>query len=119
MRTGDNQKTTWFGKANVIEKNMMQLYIPTFFTKKKSCTYTETQTIPSGSDPAVVDWCKISSNWNVFEPGAAHTEQTKCKSEIVRNTEINISNKKNRQELVKMTKVLVQHKLLTIKYNMI
>lgn len=34
----------------------------------------ETQTIPSGSDPALDDWCKISSNWNVFEPGAAHTE---------------------------------------------
>lgn len=36
-----------------------------------------TQTIPSGSDPAFVDWCIISSNWNVFEPGAAHTKTKK------------------------------------------
>jgi len=35
------------------------------------------QTIPSGSDPAFVDWCIISSNWNVFEPGAAHTKTKK------------------------------------------
>jgi hypothetical protein len=34
------------------------------------------QTIPSGSDPALVDRCIISSSWNVFDPGAAHTEQT-------------------------------------------
>ena len=34
-----------------------------------------TQTIPSGSDPALVDRCIISSSWNVFDPGAAHTEQ--------------------------------------------
>lgn len=55
-----------------------------------------TQTIPSGSDPAFADWCIVSSNWNVFEPGAAHTEQKKSKGKIVRTTEINISNKKNR-----------------------
>lgn len=55
-----------------------------------------TQTIPSGSDPALVDLCKISSNWNVFEPGAAHTEQKESKSKIVRNTEVKIPNKTNR-----------------------
>ena len=39
-----------------------------------------TQTIPLGSDPALVDRCIISSSWNVFDPGAAHTEKTRKKS---------------------------------------
>ena len=30
-------------------------------------------TNPSGRDPGFIDRCIISSNWNVFEPGAAHT----------------------------------------------
>lgn len=30
-------------------------------------------TSPLGNDPGFVDWCIISSNWNVFDPGAAHT----------------------------------------------
>lgn len=30
-------------------------------------------TNPSGRSPGFVDLCIISSNWNVFEPGAAHT----------------------------------------------
>lgn len=37
------------------------------------------QTIPLGSVPGFVDWCIISSNWNVFEPGAAHTAERKRK----------------------------------------
>lgn len=31
------------------------------------------RTIPPGNVPGLVDRCIISSNWNVFEPGAAHT----------------------------------------------
>ena len=47
---------------------------------------TETQNIgggegertnPPGNDPGSVEWYIISSNWNVFKPGAAHTSQSK------------------------------------------
>lgn len=30
-------------------------------------------TNPLGNVPDFIDWCIISSNWNVLEPGAAHT----------------------------------------------
>lgn len=42
-------------------------------------TIKRKQTIPSGSDPVFVEWYIISSNWNVFEPGAAHTAQKEKK----------------------------------------
>lgn len=32
-------------------------------------------TSPSGKIPGLVDWYITSSNWNVFEPGAAHTKK--------------------------------------------
>ena len=55
-----------------------------------------TQTIPSGSDPALVDRCIISSSWNVFDPGAAHTEQKtrkKLENTFIKNVQFSyISN---------------------------
>lgn len=57
--------------TNVIKakKNKAQRNRNNIFVMKMS------QTIPLGSVPVSIDWCIISSNWNVFEPGAAHTKQ--------------------------------------------
>lgn len=38
-------------------------------------------TSPSGRSPGFVDLCIISSNWNVFEPGAAHTGKSAADSQ--------------------------------------
>jgi len=35
------------------------------------------RTIPAGNDPVSVGWYIISSNWNVLDPGAAHTTWSK------------------------------------------
>lgn len=42
----------------------------------------KTLTSPLGRDPDLHEWYTISSNWNVFEPGAAHTEENKPSERI-------------------------------------
>lgn len=41
----------------------------------------EWQTIPVGKEFGDIDLCIISSNWNVLEPGAAHTASKTSVSE--------------------------------------
>lgn len=57
----------------LIKKKVTFIQIPTKFYS--SCQWIHLHTSPSGSCPVLVNPCIISSNWNVLDPGAAHTAQ--------------------------------------------